>query len=64
METGDVSEFKITERVELKKYQGDWTDEQKASGEADDALLEVLVYENGELIEHWRKSDGTDYRGA
>ena len=64
MEAGDAPRFKIVERMELKKYLGDWTDEQKASGEADDALLEVMVFEDGELIEHWRKPDGADSRGT
>jgi hypothetical protein len=64
MEAGDAPEFKLIERVEIKKYLGDWTDEQKASGEADEALFEVLVVENGEVIKHWRKSDGADHGGA
>jgi len=56
--------LRLVERVVVKKYQGDWTDEQKDSGEADHALLEVVTLENGEVIDHWRRSDGTDYRGT
>jgi hypothetical protein len=46
----------------LKKYTakpdgGDWTDEELASGLADEHLYEVLTFEDGVITNTWRKED-------
>lgn len=53
----DPQKVKLVERVTVRKFDGDWTEEQIASGEADHALAEVLTLEDGVIIDTWRKTD-------
>lgn len=55
----DLAKFKIKEKVVLKKFDGDWTEEQIAAGEADDALAETITLEDGVVIDHWRRDVGS-----
>jgi hypothetical protein len=53
----DLSKLKIKETITVRKFDGDWTEDQIANGEAEDALTEVLTLEDGVVINQWRKSD-------
>ena len=52
----DNPKFQVVERVTLKKFDGDWTNEQIEAGEADDALVEMVTYEGDVVIECWKKN--------
>lgn len=60
METSETPMLKVRERVVVKKFNGDWTAEQMASGEADEALAETITIEDDVVIDRWVKADGTD----
>lgn len=53
----EAPKVKIVEKVTVRKFDGDWTEEQIANGEADHALAEVLTLEDGVITNTWRKSD-------
>jgi len=59
----DGGEWQIDkERACLRKFDGEWTAEQMSNGEAEaaGALAEVLVLEDGEVVDHWVKGDPRD----
>jgi hypothetical protein len=47
----DLSEAVIDEHIVLHKYDGDFTEEQIANGEAGEPI-ETVVIHNGEIVEH------------
>ena len=53
------------ERAVLKKFDGDWTDEQMSSGEAEQAgaLCEVIVLEDGQVVDRWHRGEERDAPG-
>lgn len=63
MRANDGSEWQVEkERAVLRKFDGDWTPEQMANGEAQaaGALAEVLVLEDGVAVDRWVKGDPRD----
>lgn len=46
----------VDELVVLKKFEGDYTQEQLEQDDAPEPI-ETITIHNGEVIEHWRKED-------
>lgn len=53
--TAEGARVRIKETAVLKKFDGDWTDEQIEAGEADAHITERIVVEDGTVVEHWVK---------
>lgn len=52
----EAPRVRIKETVVLQKFEGDWTDEQHKRGESAAALIERVVVEDGQVVEHWKKN--------
>lgn len=51
MEQGDLPEIRVKEVITVRKFDGDWTQEQIEAGEADEAVVEVITLEDGVITE-------------
>lgn len=47
--------LRVKETCVLRKFDGDWTDDQIEAGEANDHITERIVVEDGVIVEHWKK---------
>lgn len=52
----EVPEVKVSERSVLKKFDGDLTPEQMEVANP----VEILVIQDGEIVDHWRRGDQRD----
>jgi hypothetical protein len=55
MSNTEGARLQVKETCVLKKFDGDWTDEQIEAGEADADITERIVVEDGVIVEHWVK---------
>jgi hypothetical protein len=58
----DTPQVQISERAVLRKFDGDWTDEQMANGEAQaaGALAEAIVVIDGQIVDRWHRGEERD----
>lgn len=55
MANSEGARLRVKETCVLKKFDGDWTDEQIENGEADEYITERITVEDGVIVDHWVK---------
>lgn len=55
-ENVDINQAIVDEVVVLKKFDGNYTQEQIDAGEVPEPV-ETITIHNGEVVEHWRKEE-------
>lgn len=62
MGQSDAPQVQVHERAVLRKFDGDWTDQEMADGTATSAgaLAEALVMQDGVIVDHWHRGEERD----